>query len=328
MTNHVVKRRLALGFLGASAAALALPAWGAAYPDRPIKLVVAFPAGGGPDLLARTLAESLRAAKGWNVLVVNRPGAGGNLGTGEVASAAADGYTLLFGHVGALAVNPTLFKQLSYDPLKDFAPVGMIATSPLVMVTGSTKPFQSLRDIVAEARKRPGEVTVGFSGSGTISHLSTTQVGNAAQIKLSFVPYKGASQGLLDVVGGNIDAYVSSLASLAGHIRGGKVRALAITSAARSAELPGVPTVAEQGFPGFDAVTWFGMVAPAGTPAPILAEVNAALQLALKSPAVIEKFRTDGSVPVASSADDFGRFLRAETQRWGKVVREAGVEIQ
>jgi tripartite-type tricarboxylate transporter receptor subunit TctC len=321
MTNSVCTRRLALGFLAASAAALGVPAFGAAYPDRPIRMVVAFPAGGGPDLLARTLAESLRAAKGWNVLVLNRPGAGGNLGTGEVATAPADGYTLLFGHVGALAVNPTLFKQLSYEPLKDFAPVGMIAT-------GSTKPFQSLRDIVAEAKKRPGEVTVGFSGSGTISHLSTTQVGNAAQIKLSFVPYKGASQGLLDVVGGNIDAYVSSLASLAGHIRGGKVRALAITSAARSAELPGVPTVAEQGFPGFEAVTWFGMVAPAGTPAPILAEINAALQLALKSPAVIDKFRTDGSVPVANSADEFGRFLRAETARWGKVVRDAGVEIQ
>ncbi|MDB5858401.1 MAG: tripartite tricarboxylate transporter substrate binding protein [Ramlibacter sp.] len=300
----------------------------AGYPEQPIKMVVAFPAGGGPDLLARTLAEALRSAKGWNVLVVNRPGVGGNLGTGEVAKAAPDGYTVLFGHVGALAVNSTLFKQLPFDPLKDFAPVGMIATSPLVMVTGSTKPYQSLRDLLAEAKKRPGEVSVGFSGSGTLSHLSSTQLATAAQVKLALVPYKGASQGLIDVVGGNIDAYVSSLASLLGHVQGGKVRALAITSAQRSPELPAVATVAEQGYPGFEAVTWFGLVAPAATPPAIVAEFNAALQSALKSPAVIEKFRVDGSLPVASSPEAFGRFLRAETTRWGKVVRDAGVEPQ
>lgn len=291
-------------------------------------MVVAFPAGGGPDLLARTLAEALHSAKGWNVLVVNQPGAGGNLGTGEVAKAQPDGYTVLFGHVGALAVNPTLFKQLPFDPVKDFAPVGMIATSALVLVTGSTKPYKSLRELFAEAKKRPGEVSMGFSGSGTLSHLSTTQLASAGNVKLTMIPYKGASQGLIDVVGGNVDAYTSSMASLLGHIRGGKVRALAVTSAARSPDPPDVPTVAEQGFPGFEAVTWFGMVAPARTPAPILAELNAALQEALKSAAVIEKFRTDGSVPVATSPDEFGRFLRAETARWGKVVRDAGVETQ
>ena len=321
-----INRRQALAL--AAGASLAGFAHAAGFPELPIKMVVAFPAGGGPDLLARTLAEALRAAKGWNVLVVNRPGVGGNLGTGEVAKAPADGYTVLFGHVGALAVNPTLFKQLPFDPLKDFAPVGMVATSALVVVTGSGKPYQSLRDLLAEAKKRPGEVSVGFSGSGTLSHLSATQLATAAQAKLAFVPYKGASQGLIDVVGGNIDAYVSSLASLLGHVQGGKVRALAVTSASRAVELPTVPTVAEQGFPGFEAVTWFGMVAPVGTPPVILAELNEALQAALKSPAVIEKFRTDGSMPVASTPEAFGRFLRAETTRWGKVVREAGVEPQ
>lgn len=314
--------------LALAASALALPAMGATFPDRPIRMMVAFPAGGGPDLLARTLAESLRATKGWNVVVINKPGSGGNLGTGEVAQAAPDGYTVLFGHVGALAVNPTMFKQLPFNPLKDFAPVGMIATSPLVVVTGSGKPFVSLKDFLTEARKRPGELSVGFSGSGTISHLSMTQIAELAGAKVTMVPYKGAAQGLVDVVSGNVDAYISSMASLLGHIRGGKVKALAITTATRSPDLAQVPTVAEQGFAGFDATTWFGMTLPAATPAPLVAEWNAALQAALKQPQVIERFRTDGSVPVATSAEAFGRFMQSETVRWGKVVRDAGIEPQ
>jgi len=326
MPTKLTRRQALALALGACSAPL--PAFAAGYPDKPIRMMVAFPAGGGPDLLARTLAEALRTTKGWNVVIMNKPGAGGNLGTGEVANAAPDGYTVLFGHVGALAVNPTLFKQLPFDPLKDFAPVGMIATSPLVAVTGAGKPYRSLRDVLAEAEKRPGEISVGFSGSGTISHLSMTQLGSLAGVKLSFVPYKGASQGIVDVVAGNVDVYVSSMASLVQHVRGGKARALAITSAARSPELPEVATVAEQGFPGFEAATWFGMVAPKSTPGAVVAELNAALQAALNSPAVAEKYRTDGSVPVASTPDEFGRLLRSETTRWGKVVRDAGVELQ
>jgi tripartite-type tricarboxylate transporter receptor subunit TctC len=323
--NQTLSRR---DFLISSAMALALPAFGATFPDRPIRMMVAFPPGGGPDLLARTLAEALRATKGWNVVIINKPGTGGNLGTAEVAQAAPDGYTVLFGHVGALAVNPTLFKQLPFDPLKDFAPIGMIATSPLVLVTGSGKPFASLKDFLAEARRRPGELSVGFSGSGTLSHLSITQISDLAGVKITLVPYKGASQGLVDVIAGNVDAYISSMASLLGYIRGGKVKPLAITSAARSPDLAQLQTVAEQGFPGFDATTWFGMTAPAATPTAIVAEWNAALQSALKQPQVVERFRTDGSIPVANSAEAFGRFLQAETIRWGKVVRDAGIEPQ
>jgi tripartite-type tricarboxylate transporter receptor subunit TctC len=325
MTHCPITRREALAL---ALSCVAWPLHAAAYPDRPIRMLVAFPPGGGPDLLARTLAEALRTAKNWNIVVVNKPGVGGNLGTGEVATSAADGYTVLFGHVGALAVNPTLFKQLPFDPLKDFAPVGMIATSPLLLVTGAGRSYQTLHDLLAQAKNRPGEVSIGFSGSGTISHLSMTQLAALAAVKLSFVPYKGASQGLIDVVGGSIDAYVSSMASLLGHVRGGKVRALAVTTAKRYPELPDVMTVAEQGFAGFDASTWFGMAVPAATPTPIVAELNAALQAALKSPVVAEKYRLDGSVPVTSTPEEFGRFLRTETVRWGKVVREAGVETQ
>lgn len=197
-----------------------------------------------------------------------------------------------------------------------------------MVVTGAGKPYQSLRDLLAEARKRPGEISVGFSGSGTISHLSMTQLATLAGVKLSFVPYKGASQGIVDVVAGNVDAYVSSMASLVQHVRGGKARALALTTETRSPELPSVATVAEQGFPGFDASTWFAMVAPKGTPAAVIAEWSAALQAALKSAPVVEKYRTDGSVPVTSTPEEFGRFLRAETTRWGKVVRDAGIEPQ
>jgi tripartite-type tricarboxylate transporter receptor subunit TctC len=323
-TCAATRRRI----LGLALAASSLPGAAAAWPDKPIRLLVAFPAGGGPDLLARTLAEALHAAKGWNIVVVNKPGAGGNIGTAEVAHAPGDGNTLLFGHVGALAVNPALFKQMPFDPLKDFAPVSMLAISPLLVVTGTGKPYPSLRELLAQARRRPGEVSIGYSGSGTISQLSMVQLAELSGVKLTLVPYKGASQGLVDVVGGNVDGYISSAASLLQHVRGGKVRALAVTTAGRYAELPTVPTVAEQGFPGFDAATWFGMVAPKGTPATVLYELNAALQAALKSQDVIVKFRLDGSIPVPGTAEEFRRFLAAETARWGKVVREAGIEPQ
>lgn len=327
MTRAFPSRRQSLVVM-LSAGGACLPALPSTYPDKPIRMMVAFPAGGGPDLLARTLAEALRATRGWTVVVVNKSGAGGNLGSGEVAAAAPDGYTLLFGHVGALAVNPTLFKQMAFDPLRDFEPVSMVATSALVVVTGSGKPYQSLRELLAEAGKRPGEVSVGFSGSGTISHLSTTQLAALSGVRLNLVPYRGASQGIVDVVAGNVDSYVSSLASLLQHVRGGKARALAVTTETRSPELPSVATVAEQGFPGFDASTWFALVAPKGTPAPVIAEWNAAVRAALKSAPVVEKFRADGSVPVTSTPEEFGRFLRAETTRWGKVVRDSGVEPQ
>ncbi len=325
MRSMSVSRRQILTL---SACALAVPSFGASFPDRPIRMMVAFPAGGGPDLLARTLAESLRTTKGWNVVIVNRPGAGGNLGTAEVARAAADGYTALFGHVGALAVNPTLFKQLNFDPLKDFEPVGMIATSPLVLVTGQQRSYTSLRDLIADAKLRPGQVTIGYSGSGTISHLSMTQIVALAGVNVLMVPYKGASQGLVDVMGGTIDGYVSSMASLLGHVRTGKAKALAITTASRSPDLAGVATVAEQGFPGFDAVTWFGMTLPAGTPAAVVVEWNAALQVALRNPQLVEGFRVDGSVPVYTSPEEFRRFLEAETDRWGKVVKEIGITVE
>lgn len=322
---RIRRRTLLWGF---GAAALPWSARAAKWPDRPVRMLVGFPPGGGPDLLARTLAEALNAEQGWNVLVVNRPGAGGNLAADEVARAAPDGYTILFGHVGALAVNPTLYRKLSFDPLKDFAPVSMLATSPLLVVTSADKPFRSLGDVLKEAGRHPGQVSVGFSGTGTISHLSMTQLAGLSDTKLSFVPYKGASQGMVDVVGGNVDLYVSSVASLLAHVRGGKVRALAITSAHRAPELPDVATVAEQGFPGFDASTWFGMTAPAATPPAIIAELQRGVAAALQSPSVVAKFRADGSMPLSSSPEEFGRFLQAETVRWGKVVREAGVEIQ
>ncbi|WP_295374334.1 tripartite tricarboxylate transporter substrate binding protein [uncultured Pseudacidovorax sp.] len=324
-SNGLTRRQLSVAVMAALAACrVSAGNW----PERPIRLLVGFPPGGGPDLLARALADALQTARGWNVVVVNKPGAGGNLGTDEVARAAPDGYTVLFGHVGALAVNPSLYRRLSFDPQKDLVPVSMLATSPLVIVTGTDRPFRSFREVVDEARKRPGTISAGFSGTGTISHLSLTQLAALSGTRLSFVPYKGASQGIVDVVGGNLDLYVSSMASLLGHVRNGKVRALAVTSAGRAPDLPDVATLSEQGFPGFEATTWFGMMAPVATPAAVVNELQHGVEVALKSPALLERYRTDGSEAVSSTSVAFGRFLQSETQRWAKVVREAGVEVQ
>ena len=298
------------------------------YPTKTIKMVVPFPPGGGPDLLARTLGQRMGAAAGWNWVIENRPGAAGNLGTEAVARAPADGYTLLLGHTAALAVNVTLFDKLPYDPLRDFAGVGLVAISPSVLVTSSNSPYKTFRQVIDAARKDPGKITLGFSGNGTVSHLSGALIEKSAGVKLQAIPYKGASQGIIDVISGNVDLYMSSYASLLQYIRGGKARALAVTSAARSAVMPDVPTIAEQGFDGFEAVSWFGLLAPAGTPAAIVKQLNAALNEALAESEVIEKFRTDGAMIQRGSSEDFSKFMRSEVERWRVAVKESGAKLE
>lgn len=299
----------------------------AAYPAKPIRLIVPFPPGGGTDMIARTVAQKIADTNKWNVIVDNRPGAGGNLGVDAAAKASADGYTLVMGQTSNLAINPTLYSKLPYDPLKDLVPVALVSSSPIVMAAPANSPYKTFADVVAAAKKEPDGITLGFSGNGTVAHLAGELAQTAAGIKLRHVPYKGAAQAMTDLVGGQIDLYMSSVPTLLGQVRNGKLRPIVVTSLNRSARLPDTPSLAESGYKDFDAVTWFGILAPAGTPAPIVAQLNQAINVALKDPEVAEKLRSEGGDVLGGSAETFDKFLRAEVTRWTKIVKDSGARV-
>jgi tripartite-type tricarboxylate transporter receptor subunit TctC len=312
-------------------AALAAPASAAlaqaAYPNKPIRLIVPFPPGGGTDMIARTVAQKLTDQNKWNVIVDNRPGAGGNLGVDAAAKSAPDGYTLVMGQTSNLAINPTLYPKLPYDPIKDLVPVALVSSSPIVIAAPANSPYKTFADVVAASKGKPDALTLGYSGNGTVAHLAGELAENAAGIKLRHIPYKGAAQAMTDLVGGQIDLYMSSVPTLLGQVRNGKLKVLAITSAKRSSQLPDVPTLAESGYKGFEAVTWFGILAPAGTPAPIVAQLNKAINQALQHAEVADKLRSEGGDILGGSADQFGQLLRTEVPRWGKIVKDSGASL-
>nr|WP_235816880.1 tripartite tricarboxylate transporter substrate binding protein [Bordetella ansorpii] len=301
------------------------PAW--AYPDKPIRLIVPFPPGGGTDALARQVAIKIGADTGWNIVTENRPGAGGNLGVDLAAKAAPDGHTIVLGQTSNLAINPTLYPKLPYDPERDLTPIGLVADAPLVLVVNANSPFKTLADVVAAAKAKPTELDYASSGSGTVAHLATEQFQKAAGIKLTHIPYKGAAQGANDLIGGQIDMYMSSVPTLIGHIRSGSMRALAVTSAQRTKDLPDVPTFAESGFKGFEAVTWFGLVGPAKLPPDVVAKLNKALNDALQSPETQRHFQEQGAAVRSSTPQAYGQLIHDERIRWGAIVREAGARI-
>lgn len=315
--------------LGLMAAAMpAGPAFAQSdYPSKPIRLIVPFPPGGGTDMIARTVAQKLAEQNKWSVVVDNRPGAGGNLGVDAVAKAAPDGYTLVMGQTSNLAINPTLYAKLPYKPLKDLAPVALVSSSPIVMVAQVTSPFKSYADVVAAAKKAPESLTLGFSGNGTVAHLAGELAENAAGIQLRHVPYKGAAQALTDVMSGQVDLYMSSIPTLLGHVRSGKLRPIAVTSKTRSSQLPDTPTLAEAGYKDFDAISWFGILAPAGTPAAIVNKLNQAINQALKQPDVAEKLRSEGGEVLGGSPEQFSQLLKAELPRWGEIVKRSGASL-
>ncbi|MFD2753878.1 Bug family tripartite tricarboxylate transporter substrate binding protein [Comamonas terrae] len=315
--------------LGLMAAAMpAGPAFAQAdYPSKPIRLIVPFPPGGGTDMIARAVAQKMAEQNKWNVVVDNRPGAGGNLGVDAVAKAAPDGYTLVMGQTSNLAINPTLYAKLPYKPLKDLAPVALVSSSPIVMVAQVTSPFKSYADVVAAAKKAPESLTLGFSGNGTVAHLAGELAENAAGIQLRHVPYKGAAQALTDVMSGQVDLYMSSIPTLLGHVRSGKLRPIAVTSKTRSSQLPDTPTLAEAGYKDFDAISWFGILAPAGTPAAIVNKLNQAINQALKQPDVAERLRSEGGDVLGGSPEQFAQLLKTEIPRWGEIVKRSGASL-
>jgi tripartite-type tricarboxylate transporter receptor subunit TctC len=298
-----------------------------AYPDKPIRLVVPFPPGGGTDALARQVASQISSQKGWTFVIENRPGAGGNLGVDQAAKAAPDGYTLVIGQTSNRAINPTLYSKLPYDPERDLTPIGLVAEAPLVLVVAAKSPIKTLADVVAASKSKPGSIDVATSGNGTVAHLATEMFQKAADIKLTHVPYKGAAQGSTDLIGGQIDMYMSSVPTLIGHIRSGAMRALAVTSTTRSDDLPDVPTFAESGYKDFDAVTWFGLAGPAGMPADVLQTLSQALDAALQAPQTRKLFQAQGAAVRTSTPQAFKQLIHDDRIRWGKIVKESGAHI-
>jgi tripartite-type tricarboxylate transporter receptor subunit TctC len=311
----------------AAAALLAFAAHAADdYPTKPIRLVVPFPPGGGTDIMSRVVAKKLSEANGWTVVVENHPGAGGNIGVDIAARAPADGYTLVMGQTSNLAINPTLYKKLSYDPLKDLAPVALVGQGPIAIAVRAASPYKTLADLINAAKAKPGQLMMATPGNGTVAHLSGVRLMNAAGVKFEHVPYKGASAAIPDLMGGQVDFYMASVPSVQGHVASGQLRAIAVTSLKRSPVFANTPTIAET-FPGFNAVTWFGILAPAGTPAPVIDKLNAKINEALKDPAVRQAIEKEGGTVEGGTPQEFQKLIRDEIAAWATVVKQSGAKV-
>jgi tripartite-type tricarboxylate transporter receptor subunit TctC len=311
-------------------AVLALTAAGAlaqTYPTKPIRLVVPFPPGGTTDILAREVGQTLSAALGQPVVIDNRPGAAGNIGSELVAKSAPDGYTLLMATVGTHAINPSLYAKLPYDHVADFAPVILVASVPNVLEVTPSLPVHSVADLIKLAKQEPGRINFASSGSGTSIHLSGELFKTMAGVNMTHVPYKGSAPALTDLIGGQVQVMFDNLPSSLQQIKAGKLRAIAVTSAQRAPALPDVPTIAESGLPGFEATSWFGVVAPAGTPPAIVARLNADVNQWLQTPEAKEKLLAQGAAAAGGSPEQFAAYIRAETEKWAKVVKASGAKV-
>jgi tripartite-type tricarboxylate transporter receptor subunit TctC len=296
-----------------------------AWPSKPIRLVVPFPAGGGTDTITREVANKL-ANSGYTVIVDNKPGSGGNIGVDAGAKAAPDGYTFVMGQTSNLAINPTLYPKLPYDPVKDLAPVSLVASAPLLIVVGADSPYKTLADVVNAAKAKPGSINYATSGSGTVAHLAAELFQKTANVTLTHIPYKGAAQGATDVISGQVQLYVSSIPTLIGHIKSGKMRPIAVTSAKRTDDLPQVPAIAET-YKGFEAVTWFGILGPANLPKEVVTKLNADINKALKEPDLQKKLGDQGADVAGSTPEQFGKLIRDDMARWGKIVKDSGAKV-
>jgi len=315
-------------FLAAALATAAVPAFAQAYPARPIRLVVPFPPGGGTDTTSRLLAEKFSTLLGWTVVIDNKAGAGGNIGLDAVAKSAPDGYTIGMGQASNLAINPSLYAKMPFDPLKDLTPIVSVSEQPVVLVVRADSPLKTLADVVHAAKAQAGKVGLAQAGNGTVGHLAGELLAHRAGVQLMQVPYKGAGPAMSDLLGGQVETYFGSTVSVMGQLSAGKIRALAVSSARRISALPNVPTVAEQGYPGFDATTWLGLVGPAGMPPEAVARINAETVKILARPDVKDKLAQEGSETKPGTPQQFAAYLRAEHAKWGTLIREANIRIE
>jgi len=299
----------------------------AEYPDRPVRLVVPFPAGGGADTLARIVMPRVAEALGAPIVIDNRPGAGGNVGAEIVARAAPDGYTLLYGTNGTHAINQTLYGSLRFDPVRDFAPVSRMTVIAAMLVVNPDFPARSVGELIQYAKARPGTVNFASAGNGTTSHLAGELFRATAGIDIVHIPYRGGALAIMDVVGGQVQMMIDVMPNAYPLVKSGKVRGLACTSAQRFPAAPECPTIAESGLPGYEVTAWDAVFAPAGTPVPIIAKLNAAIRRALEDPEVAESLLKHGAQAVPGTPDELARHVVAETAKWAKVVRRSGAKI-
>lgn len=310
-------------------AAMVSPAGAAEpFPTRPIRVIVPYAPGGNVDISARIIAPPLGEVLGQTIVVDNRPGAGGNLGASLVAKATPDGYTLLVGSSGPLSVNPVIFKSLPYDTLKDFAPISTVQAVPLVVLAGPKSNINSIADIIAAAKARPGKLTMASAGAGTTNHFAIELFAHMANVKLLHVPYKGSGPALSELLGGQVETMIDQLAASIGYVRDGRLKVLAVTTQQRAAALPNVPTLEELGYKGYQASTLLGLLAPAGTPKPVVAKLNAGVRKIMDNNTVAERFRGLGANPGASSPEEFTARIRDELEQWRSLVKQLNLKFE
>jgi tripartite-type tricarboxylate transporter receptor subunit TctC len=312
--------------LCATLASLVPAAQAQQYPTRPVRFVVPFAPGGSTDTLARTLGVKLADTLGQQVVIDNRPGGNGDLGMMIVAQSPADGHTLLLGYIANLAIAPSLNPRLPYDPVKNYTPITQIATSPNVMTANATVPAKGLKDLVALAKAKPGTVNFASTGVASVGHLTGELLNTLASMKMTHVPYKGGGAAIIGLLSGEVQVMFTGFSAAMPHIKSGKIRSLAVTGAKRSPALADVPTIAEQGFPGVEATAWYGVLAPAGAPRPVVMRLHGDVLKALKQPDVIQRLEALGFEIVGSSPEQFGGYIKTEIRKWEKVVKASGAK--
>ena len=320
--DPLISRRQLL--LATAASLASLPAW--AQAPKTVKLVVPFPPGGSTDILARAIGARLATQMGITVVIENKGGAAGSVGAGEVARMAPDGATLMMGHIGTLAINPSIYPKLPYDPVKSFAPLALVARVPNVLVVNEKFPATDFKGFIAKAKAEPGRLNYASGGNGSAAHITFEYLKQQTGIFMPHIPYRGAAPAVSDVLGGQVEAIFTGSPALISHIRGGKLRPLAVSSPKRMPALPDVPTVAESGYPGFDADQWYGIVAPAGLPAPLVALYNSEINKALASPEVARALAIEGAEPTPTTPQAFAQLIASEIPRWGQVIKRGNVK--
>ncbi len=297
-----------------------------AYPAKPVRLIIPFAPGGGNDILGRIIGSRLSEALRQQFIIDNRAGAGGTIGAELAAKSPPDGYTLVIGHIGTLAVNPTLYKKLPYDPVRDFQPVSLFAKVASVMVVHPSLPVKSVKDLIALAKRRPGELVYGSGGNGGAGHLATEYFKLMAKIDMGHIPYKGTGPALIDLLAGQTQLVFGGVPGSIGHIKSGRLRALGVSTSSRLPVLPDVPTVGES-LPGYEATQWYGVLAPAGTPAPIVSVLNKEIVSGLKDPKMQARLSDNGSEPFASTPEEFAAYIKSEIALWAPIIKAAGVRV-
>lgn len=297
------------------------------YPTKPVRLIIPFAPGGSNDILGRLIGAKLSETLGQQVVIDNRPGAGGSIGVELAARSAPDGYTLVIGHIGTLAVNPTLYRRLPYNPLKDFQPISMLAKVANIMVVHPSVPAKSVKELIALAKAKPGSLVYGSGGNGGAGHLATEYFKLMAKIDMVHVPYKGTGPAVVDLMAGQTHLVFAGIPGIIAQVRAGRLRALGVSTSKRLAIFPDVPTIAEAGVPGYEATQWYGVLAPAGTPKAVVARLNKEIVSALQTTQMQERLAADGSEPLASTPEEFLDFIKEEIARWAPVIKAAGIRV-